>query len=132
MKTIQGGKKGCVSTPECVDGANGEEEIVEKFRQVYFKLYNSVGTETEMSELAVRVEKMISGVSATEVKKVTGSKVKEAVNKMKAKKSDVSGGVTSDALLNAPDILFDRLAAVFRSWLFHGTESKSLLACAFH
>ena len=57
---------------------------------------------------------------------MTGAKVKEAVGRMKPRKGDVSGGFTSDALFNAPDILFDRLAAVFRSWLVHGTDSLSL------
>ena len=38
---------------------------------------------------------------------------------------------TSDAIKNAPDLLFDSLAAVYRSWLIHGTVSPTLLACAF-
>lgn len=50
---------------------------------------------------------------------------------MKPKKGDVSESYTSDAILNAPDILFDLLASVFRSWLIHGTVTLSLLACAF-
>ena len=50
---------------------------------------------------------------------------------MKPKKGDVSGGFTSDALLNAPDILFDQIAAVFRSFLTHGTVTSYLLACCF-
>ena len=32
---------------------------------------------------------------------------------------------------NGPDELFDALAVVFRSFLIHGTGTKSLLACAF-
>ena len=43
----------------------------------------------------------------------------------------MSGGFTSDAILNGPDILFDQLALVFRSWCVHGTVTRSLLACAF-
>ena len=35
-----------------------------------------------------------------------------------------------DAILNGPDMLFDQLASVFRSWLVHGTVT-SLLDCAF-
>ena len=50
---------------------------------------------------------------------------------MKAGKGDVSEGYTSDAILNAPDILFDQLALVYRSWLVHGTVTLNLLACAF-
>ena len=50
---------------------------------------------------------------------------------MKCGKGDVSGGYSSDAILNGPDVLFDQLAAVFRSWCVHGTVTPSLLACAF-
>ena len=50
---------------------------------------------------------------------------------MKPRKGDVSGGYTSDALLHAPDIMFDQLATVFRSFLVHGTVSTYLLACCF-
>ena len=49
---------------------------------------------------------------------------------MKPGKGDVSGSYTSDAFLNAPDSLFERLASVFRSWLIHGTVTLSLLACS--
>ena len=66
-----------------------------------------------------------------EVTKVTGSKVKEAACRLKPNKSDVSEGYSSDAILNGPDSLFDCLATVIRSFLFHGTVSKTLLACAF-
>ena len=56
--------------------------------------------------------------------KITGDKVKEAVHMMKDGKSDVSGSFTSDALSNAPDLLFDMLASVYRSWLTQGTLAQ--------
>ena len=62
---------------------------------------------------------------------VTGSIVKTAVCSMKPRKSDVSNCYTSDAMLNGPDILFEQLAAIFRSWLCHGKITPSLLACSF-
>ena len=66
-----------------------------------------------------------------EVNKITGKSVKEAALLMKVGKADVSGGFSSDAILNGPDILFENLASVFRSWCVHGTVTPSLLACAF-
>ena len=69
--------------------------------------------------------------SVQEVSKLTGSIVKQAMTEMKPKKSDVSGYFTSDALLHSPDILFEQLAAVFWSWLTHGTVTPALLVCAF-
>ena len=43
----------------------------------------------------------------------------------------MTDGFYSDAILNAPDLMFEQLAAVYRSWLIHGTVSPTLLACAF-
>ena len=86
-----------------------------------------------MSVLKGQLNDMIQGSDTTghEVDKITGAIVKEAACKMKAGKGDVSNGYTSDAILNAPDILFDQLSLVYRSWLVHGTVSLNLLACAF-
>ena len=108
-----------------------DRQIVEKFKEVYSLLYNSAESEDEMSELLVRVSSLITADCLGEVGRVTGAKVKEAVSLLKPNKTDVSGGFTSDGLLNAPDILFDQLATIFRSWLIHGTVTFSLLACAF-
>ena len=66
-----------------------------------------------------------------EVGRITAVKVKEAVAQLKPQKADDSGSFTSDALLQAPDIVFEHLASIFRSWLFHGTVTRSLLACPF-
>ena len=63
--------------------------------------------------------------------KITGTKVKEAACQMKPKKGDILGGFTSNAILNGPDILFDLIATVFRSFLIHGSITSSLLACCF-
>ena len=66
-----------------------------------------------------------------EVNKITGEAIKTAVTMMKKGKCDVSGSYTTDAIKNAPDILYEHLASVYRSWLVHGTVSRPLLACAF-
>ena len=60
-----------------------------------------------------------------EVAKVTGAVVKEAAGLMKSGKSDVSEGFTSDAMLNAPDLMYEQLASVYRSWLVHGNVSPT-------
>ena len=84
-----------------------------------------------MTVLLERVNNQINPNSMQEVNKVTGIKVKEAASLMRPKKGDISGGFTSDAILNAPDILFELLATVFRSFLVHGSITSSLLACCF-
>ena len=50
MKRIKGGKS-VADLPATVAGANGEEEIAMKFREVYSTLYNSLGTEGEMNSI---------------------------------------------------------------------------------
>ena len=102
-----------------------------KFRLVYSGLYNSVSTEDEMKFWHEKIEKLITPHSVHQVDIVTGSIVKEAVCSMKSRKSDVSGCYTSDALLNAPDVLFEQLAIIFRSWITHGKITPSMLACSF-
>ena len=131
MKVIRGGTGRHSELPDTVAEANGPEEIVEKFREVYKNLYNSAGTQEEMAMLHNRVAELIKMESINEVDKVTGIKVKEAVCLMKPNKGDISEGYTSDALLHGPDILFELLALIFRSWLVHGTVCLSLLSCAF-
>ena len=132
MKRIRcGGSSSNQELPDSVSGASGEDEIADKFKAVYEALYNSADTNVEMAELLQEVDALIGETSQQEVAKITGSKVKEAVTLMKAQKGDISGGFTSDAILNAPDILFDHLAGIFRSFLVHGTVSSYLLACSF-
>ena len=130
MKKSHGGKHS-PNLPENVAGANGEEEICEKFRTVYSALYNSADSSEEMVNVKERVEDNIGEDSINEVQKITCATVKMAAVSMKKSKGDVTGSFSSDAIRNAPDILFENLAAVFRSWMYHGTVTKSLLVCAF-
>ena len=73
IKLVRGGKDVQVELPETVAGANGEEEVVEKFREVYSTLYNSAGSEKEMEELLAKVESLIRIDSINEFRKVTAS-----------------------------------------------------------
>jgi len=50
---------------------------------------------------------------------------------MKPGKSDVTSSYSSDVFLNGPDILFDKLASVFRAYLIHGSLAIQILNCAF-
>ena len=132
MKNVRGSGKTSGELPDNVAGANGEDEIVDKFKVVYSELYNSWGSDTEMKDIKEKVSSLIQNQdSLSEVMKVTGAVVKEAVSSMKAGKGDVSQGYSSDTLKNAPDLMFENLAKVYHSWLAHGTVSLNLLACAF-
>jgi hypothetical protein len=118
--------------PDTVAGANGEEDIAHKFREVYATLYNSAESGEEMAALDTKIKNILRNTdSKSEVDKITGNAVKTAISKMKPEKQDVSCSFSTDAILHGPDILFEHLAAIFRSWLYHGNVTKTMLSVAF-
>ena len=134
MKKVRGASKCKHDLTDNLEGVNGEDNIAENFCTVYEELYNSSPSGSALDSL----KDVVAGIldtnkeeSIAEVKKITGKVVKDAACNMKPGKQDVSEGYSSDAILNAPDILFEQLAAVYRSWLTHGSVSLNLLACAF-
>jgi len=131
MKSVRKGKPSCEDLHGSVGGADGPEEIAEKFKSVYEALYTGSDTVEEMDVLKKLIASQIKPDSVNVIQLVTGGIVKYVITKMKAKKSDVSGSFVSDALHCAPDAMFELLAAVFRSWLSHGSITPSLLACSF-
>ena len=132
MKAVKNGQNSANSElPDSVGGADGEQAIAEMFRESYENLFNSAPSGQEMQEMKDILKNLIGLADKQEGVKVTGAVVKEAIEKLKPKKTDVSGGYISDALKNAPDLLFDQLAVVFWSWLYHATVTSTLLACSF-
>ena len=117
---------------ETVDGVSGEQGVADTFAKIFNNLYNSSESKQGMTELQDRIRGLVqSEDSMEEVNNLTAEMVKQAAVTMKPHKMDVSQGFSSDALLHAPDLLFSLIALVFRSWLLHGTVTKSVLACAF-
>ena len=131
MKEIKGTKAKGQTMPACVDGKTEPDDILEKFKDVYQTLYNSAETGDAVKKIKDRLKALIDQDSLSEVSKVTAAAVQEACSKMKSGKSDVSGAYTSDVLLHGPPVLFEHLAAVFRSFLVHGEVTEQLLCCAF-
>ena len=121
LKKTRGGKH-TPDLPENVAGASGEDEICQKFRQVYSDLYNSADTSEEMVAIKKQVEENIDEESFVEVSKITCHTVKAAASMMKKGKADVSGSYSSDAVRNAPDCLYKHLASVCRNFLAGGAQ----------
>ena len=101
LKKTRGGRH-TPDLPENVAGANGEEEICHKFRQVYCDLYNSASTDREMIDIKSRIEASVSQDDFSEILKISGATVKAAAITMKKGKADVSGSYSSDAIRHAP------------------------------
>ena len=131
MKKVKCGKVTGQSMPDEIDGETEPAEILDKFREVYEMLYNSAGTSEAMNVIKENLALVIGDDCLEEVNKITSATLKQACAKMEPGKMDVSGGYTSDCLLNAPDYLFEHLAVIFRSFLTHGEVTSQLLCCAF-
>ena len=104
MKRIKGGKKTLLDLPENVAGANGEINIVAKFREFYEGVYNSSESNEALDELRIKIRGLLSDVdgaynSSVELSKLSGDIVKKAACKMKPNKGDVSESYTSDAII---------------------------------
>ena len=134
MKATLGRKDQGQSVPDTLDGKVTQESILSRFRECYETLYNSAGTEQAMANIKLKLNNLIQSTSYDshrEVEKVTGNLVKAACSRMLPGKTDVTEVYSSDVFIHAPDILFDHLAAIFRSYLVHGTVTLQILSCAF-
>ena len=131
MKKTKGSKKEKEMLPATVGGATGKEAISEVFREEYKNLYNSHHDQEEMEILTKEMEGEVKEDAVLEVARITAEAVQSAMRKVKPGKGDVTGSYTSDAIRNCPPLFFKKMAEMFRSWLYHGTVTPSLLSCAY-
>ena len=59
MKRVMMGKPTTADLPEMVDGVTGQDEIAEKFKEVYEKLYNSSDSSKEMIAIEERIKELM-------------------------------------------------------------------------
>ena len=118
-------RKAPAAVVNSVDGVT--QDIPGHFASIYRQLYNSVDEQTKINSLFTTVDRQVSTIDNSEVLKITGEVVRDAVGRLKKNKTDPMLKSTSDCLSNAPPILFDHLATIFRSWLFHGHVTELLL-----
>lgn len=111
--------------PSSIDGVSND--VPNHFKNIYSKLYNSIDDTDELFAVKTYVDLKITIFSAYDVEKVTPEVVKQAAAKLKDGKSDPIFKFSTDCIKNAPDILFRHLAAIFRSYLYHGHMTTFLL-----
>ena len=131
MRRVLGSRRQAQELPDCLEGAVGQNEVLEKFRTLYEALYNSAGTKGKVDELLETMNSRIDCRSEGEARKITGEEVAKACRRMRSGKIDVTQGYSSDVFSHAPPMLCKLLAEVFRSYLVHGTITVSILACSF-
>ena len=109
-----------------IDGAEGNE-IPNKFAEIYSELFNREDDEESVESIHTSINHTINADSMAEVMKINSEIVKEAMKKIKPNKSDPIFDFTSDFLKNAPEVLFEHLALILRSFMVHGHVTETLL-----
>ena len=105
-----------------IDGK--DENIPQYFANKYENLYNSVDDINNLLIVEESISQRIKNTDICEVLKIT--LVKEASKKHKPDKSDPISEIFSDYLINAPDILFQHLSDVMKTYIAHGHLTQTL------
>ena len=103
------------------------ENIQEHFKSIYETLYNSVDDSGELKAINDEVNKKLNASHLIDVSKVTPTIVKEASTHIKDDKTDPIFSFSSDCIKNGPDLLFEKLSLVLKSFLIHGHVTVFLL-----
>ena len=77
--------------------------------------------------MKVKLNTSISQADWVEIEKINSVTIKDAIDKIKSNKSDPLHDYSSDFRKHAPDILYEQLAVVIRSFVSHGHVTSSLL-----
>ena len=103
------------------------ENIQEHFKSIYETLYNSVDDSGELKAINDEVNKKLNASHLIDVSKVTPTIVKEASTHIEDDKTDPIFSFSSDCIKNGPDLLFETLSLVLKSFLIHGHVTVFLL-----
>ena len=107
-----------LSFPNNIDGK--DENIPQYFANKYENLYNSVDDSNDLLIVEENISQRIKNTDICEVLKITPTLVKEASKKLKPDKSDPVSEILSDYLINAPDIIYQHLSDVMKTYITHG------------
>ena len=122
------------AVPDSLEGAVTKPDIIDKFRECYQQMYNCTDRSQQLEDIKDKIRSTIRGnvpASIKEINKINAGVVRAASEMMKPGKLDVSQNFSSDVFIHAPQILFDQLSEIFKSFLVHGTMPSEILACAF-
>ena len=118
-------RKTSSEVPTSIDGNSVDTE--NHFKRIYEKLYKCTDDKDNVKFLHDEINMKINYSDVRDVKKVTPKVLKEASLKLKSGKSDPTFLFSSDCFKSAPNILYDHLAAIIKSFLIHGHVSTFLL-----
>ena len=113
-----------------IDGNTDSESISNHFKDIYRDLYSSVPSDEKVQTLLNEIKDNIGDSDLDIVDKVNPILIKEAIEKMKRGKSDVTYDFGSDGFLNASDVLASPISFLFKAFLVHGYIPTFLLICS--
>ena len=135
MKKHLGSKKGSgQQVPDSLEGAVTKPDIVAKFRECYKQMYNSADRTEQLVDIKLKIQSLIRGnipASIMQINRINSGVVRAAAEMMKPGKQDVHQQYSSDVFIHCPEIVYDQLSDIFKSFLIHGTMPLEILACAF-
>ncbi len=108
-----------------IDGVT--TNIENHFAGIYKSLYNSVEDQEQLKSIRDKINNGIEFSSVTNVLQITPSLVNKAIHRLKNSKNDPVCKFSSDCLKNAPSILSEHLAMIFKNFLIHGHISSFLM-----
>jgi hypothetical protein len=126
LEEIKKQRSDCKDDDVTIDGASGKD-IPNEFAKVYKELFNREQDEIEVNSILNKLNLDITAESLQIVDKINTVTIKEALDKIKPKKSDPTWDFSSDFLKRGPDLLWKHLELMIRSFLIHGHVSNSLL-----
>ena len=125
FKEIRKLRKTAPTVSSMINGVTNNLET--HFADVYEKLYNSIDDKENLMTVLHHLNTKINCESVTKVEQITPILVKEAISKLKNDKTDPLYHFNSDCIKNAPPILCELLAKLFKMYLIHGHISSVIM-----
>lgn len=113
------------STTTIIDGHT--KDIPSYLSKKYKELYNNSPEENEIRSLERQVNSTLTDSSMRCVDQISWMNVKACSMKLKSKKTDPFFNISSDSLREAPDVFYEILTLIFKSYISHGHVSSLLL-----
>ena len=109
-----------------IDDASGKE-IPGKFATIYNELFNRGKDDEKIDVLKRKLETELGRDDLSEIDKINSDTIKEAMKHIKGNKSDSTYDFSSDFLKHGPDILYEHLANIIKTYAVHGHVTEHLL-----
>ena len=126
IKKFRGEAK-CISS--CIDGETGSNNISEHFAEIYQDLYSKHTLGEDFERFSENINSRVNQGLLADLDRVNIFNVQAALDKLKACKSDVMFGFSSDCLINSNSEFLGHITQLFKWVLRTGKVPSFLLLC---